>query len=86
MRAAQPQEKLDFGGQRAMIHAMDLDDLFAKRPDDPLSQIGRQDLDPFSVEELEERILILEAEMARVKEKLEGAVHFRSHADALFKK
>lgn len=69
-----------------MIQTMDLDDLFAKRPDDPLLQIGRQDLDPFSVEELEERMLVLEAELARVKEKLVGAVHFRSHADALFRK
>ncbi len=69
-----------------MICGMDLDDLFAKRPDDPLLQLGRQDLDPFSVAELEERIAILNAELARVSQKLAGAVDFRSHADGLFKK
>ncbi len=65
---------------------MDLDELFAKRPDDPLVQVARQDLDPFSVEELKERAALLEAEIARVNQKIQGAVNFRSSADALFKK
>ncbi len=65
---------------------MDLDELFAKRPGDPLIQLARQDLDPFSVEELQERIAVLEAELMRVKQKMEGAVNFRASADALFKK
>jgi uncharacterized small protein (DUF1192 family) len=64
---------------------MDLDDLFAKRPDDPLVKLSRQDLDPFSVEELAERVALLEQELSRVKQKLEGAVNFRASADALFK-
>jgi uncharacterized small protein (DUF1192 family) len=64
---------------------MDLDDLFAKRPDDPLVKLSRQDLDPFSVEELAERVALLEQELRRVKQKLEGAVNFRASADALFK-
>jgi uncharacterized small protein (DUF1192 family) len=71
---------------RGMIHAMDLDELFAKRPDDPLVALARQDLDPFSVEELKERAEILEAELLRVNQKMQGAVNFRSSADALFKK
>jgi uncharacterized small protein (DUF1192 family) len=65
---------------------MDLDELFAKRPDDPLVAASKQDLDPLSVEELDERITLLEAELTRVKQKKEGAVNFRASADALFKK
>ncbi len=65
---------------------MDLDDLFAKRPDDPLVQLSRQDLDPFSLEELEERTVLLEQELSRVKLKIEGVVNFRASADALFRK
>ncbi len=64
---------------------MDLDELFAKRPDDPLVQMSRQDLDPFSVDELHERVALLEAELARVNQKIQGAVNFRASADSLFK-
>lgn len=64
---------------------MDLDDLFARRPDDPLTQLVKQDLDPLSVDELRERVAILESEVARVKAKIEGAVNFRASADGLFK-
>ena len=64
---------------------MDLDELFAKRPDDPLTLLCKQDLDPLSVEELEERVEILAGEIARVKAKIEGAVKFRASADALYK-
>ncbi len=64
---------------------MDLDDLFAKRTDDPMLQLMRQDLDPLSVDELKERITLLEAELLRVNQKIKGAVNFRSSADALFK-
>lgn len=65
---------------------MDLDDLFAKSPGDPLVQIARQDLDPYSVDELQERIAVLEAEIARVRQKIEGAVNHRASADAIFKR
>ena len=65
---------------------MDLDELFPDKPDDPLTLLGRQDLDPLSVEELHARIALLEAEIARVKSKLEAAVTFRASADDLFKK
>ncbi|WP_114952558.1 DUF1192 domain-containing protein [Sphingosinicella terrae] len=65
---------------------MDLDELFPDKPDDPLTLLARQDLDPFSVEELEARILLLEAEVARVKLKLQNAVNFRASADELFRK
>ena len=65
---------------------MDFDELFPDKPDDPLKLLTRQDLDPLSVEELEARIALLEAEIARVKAKLEASVNFRSSADQLFKK
>jgi uncharacterized small protein (DUF1192 family) len=65
---------------------MDLDELFPDKPDDPLKLLTRQDLDPLSVDELHARIAILEAEIARVKAKLESAVNFRSTADELFRK
>ena len=35
---------------------MDLEDLFPSKPDDPLVALGRQDLDPMSIDELKERI------------------------------
>ena len=66
--------------------AMDLEELFPDKPDDPLALLTRQDLDPLSVEELEARIAILEAEIARVRAKLENSVNFRASADELFKK
>jgi uncharacterized small protein (DUF1192 family) len=65
---------------------MDLDELFPSKPEDPLTQLTRQDLDPLSVEELQERIAVLEGEIARVGAKLEAAVDYRATAEALFKK
>ena len=46
---------------------MDIEDLFPSKPGDPLKELARQDLDPMSVDELDERIAALEAEIARVK-------------------
>ena len=66
--------------------AMDLDELFPDKPDDPLKLLTKQDLDPLSVDELHARIIVLETEIARVKAKLENAVNFRASADELFKK
>jgi uncharacterized small protein (DUF1192 family) len=66
--------------------AMDLDELFPDKPDDPLKLLARQDLDPLSVEELEARIALLEAEIVRVRAKLQASVNFRASADELFKK
>lgn len=65
---------------------MDLDELFPDKPDDPLTLLTKQDLDPLSVEELQARIAILEAEIARVKAKLDASVSFRASADELFKR
>ena len=66
--------------------AMDLDELFPDKPDDPLRLLTKQDLDPLSVDELHDRIAVLEAEIARVKAKLDSSVSFRASADDLFKR
>ena len=65
---------------------MDLDDLFAKRPGDPLALLVKQDLDPLSVTELHERVTVLEMEIARVNQKITGAVNHKASADSLFKR
>ena len=65
---------------------MDLDELFPSKPDDPLTQLTKQDLDPLSVEELEARIATLEGEIARVRAKMDAAVKFRASADEIFRK
>jgi uncharacterized small protein (DUF1192 family) len=65
---------------------MDTEEILPRRADDPLVALGRQDLDPFSVEELHARIEALEAEVARVRLKIESAVNHRASADALFKR
>jgi uncharacterized small protein (DUF1192 family) len=65
---------------------MDLDELFPDKPGDPLVLLTRQDLDPLSVEELEERIAKLEAEIERVRAKMNAAINHRASADELFKK
>lgn len=65
---------------------MDWDELLPNKPDDPLVLLGKQDLDPLSVEDLHARIAALEAEIARVKAKLESSVNFRETAESLFKK
>lgn len=64
---------------------MEMDDL-PRRTDDPAAQLSRQDLDPFSVAELDERIAMLEAEIARCKQKKERAVNHRASADSLFRR
>ena len=65
---------------------MDLEELFPSKPEDPLAQLVKQDLDPLSVEELEERIHTLEGEIERVRAKIAFAVNHRASAEALFKK
>jgi uncharacterized small protein (DUF1192 family) len=65
---------------------MDLEELFPSKPDDPLTQLVKQDLDPLSVEELEERIRTLEGEIERVRAKMTAAINHRASAEALFRK
>ncbi|HEY8433028.1 MAG TPA: DUF1192 domain-containing protein [Sphingomicrobium sp.] len=65
---------------------MDLDELFPSKPDDPLVALGKQDLDPMSIEELHSRIDALKDEIGRVQAHMERAQAHRSAADELFKK
>ena len=65
---------------------MDLEDLFPSKPDDPLVALGKQDLDPMSMDELKERIETLKAEIARVEAHMNRAETHRSAAEELFKK
>jgi uncharacterized small protein (DUF1192 family) len=65
---------------------MDDDDFFSSRPQDPLTLLARQDLGPFSIDELKERIELLKAEVARVEQHMVDATRHRSAADDLFKK
>ncbi|MFL6727816.1 MAG: DUF1192 domain-containing protein [Sphingomicrobium sp.] len=65
---------------------MDLEELFPSKPDDPLVALAKQDLDPISIDELQERIELLKAEVARVEAHIERVRTHRSAAEELFKK
>ncbi|WCT72798.1 DUF1192 domain-containing protein [Sphingomonas naphthae] len=66
---------------------MDLDELFAKKgPGDPLVALLAQDLDRLSLEELEERIAALEAEVGRCRARISSAVNHRATAENLFRR
>ena len=65
---------------------MDVDDSLPRKARDLVAELNKQDLDPFSVEELEERIASLEAEIARSRGKMQRAVNHRASADALFRR
>jgi uncharacterized small protein (DUF1192 family) len=65
---------------------MDADDLSPKGVSDPLVMLQRQDLDPFSVDELKARVVTLETEIARIKTKIDAAVNHRASAEGLFKR
>lgn len=62
------------------------DDLFPSKPDDPLVLLARQDLDPFSQDELAVRIEALKAEISRVERHMTAVDRHRAAADALFKR
>jgi len=66
--------------------SMEADENLPLRRDDPLANLARQDLDPLSVDELQERIATLKSEILRCEGKIDFANRHRSVADALFKK
>ena len=49
-----------------------------------LNAVGREDLDLYAVEELQERIVTLEAEIARVHRAMDTKAAKKNAADALF--
>lgn len=62
------------------------DDNLPRPRGDAASKLAAEDLSPYSQDELEERIALLEAEIARVEQhRLKAAAH-RNAADALFRK
>jgi uncharacterized small protein (DUF1192 family) len=65
---------------------MDIEDLFPNKPGDPLVELARQDLDPLSIGELDERIAALKEEIARVEAHIARVTAHRSAAEELFKK
>ena len=65
---------------------MDLDDLFSGKPVDPLVELGRQDLGPLSVAELEARIAALREEITRTETHMAETARHKASADALFAK
>lgn len=64
---------------------MDADDFFSSRPVEPLVLLAKQDLDPLSVDELDERVIALEAEIMRTKARRQYAVNHKASAEQLFK-
>lgn len=62
---------------------MDEDDRPITRSD-AAGQLAREDLAPYSQDELAQRIALLEAEIARVKDHRDKAAAHRTAADALF--
>lgn len=73
---------LDASGSARYLFAMNDEDL--PRPSEPLTLVVKEDLDRLSVDELEARADVLEAEAKRTRAKLSGAKDFRANADALF--
>ncbi len=57
-----------------------------RRRTDALAELAREDLDKLSVADLDDRIAVLKAELARTETKRGAAAAFKSAADALFKK
>ena len=51
---------------------------------DAASRLAAEDLAPYSQDELDERVALLEAEIARVKAHRDKAAAHRAAADALF--
>ena len=64
---------------------MDEEDL-PRRKGDAADQLGREDLDSYSQDELDARIALLEAEIVRVRAHRDKAAAHRLAADALFGK
>lgn len=65
---------------------MDMDDELPRSSTDPLAMLVKQDLDPFSVDELDGRIALLRKEIERCEARKKFAVSHRANADDLFRK
>lgn len=65
---------------------MDDDENLPRNANDPVALLVKQDLDPLSVDELEQRISLLKSEISRCEAKKSFAVTHRASAESLFKK
>jgi len=65
---------------------MDEDENAPRNANDPLVLLLKQDLDPFSVDELDQRISLLRSEISRCEAKKSFAVTHRASAENLFKR
>lgn len=65
---------------------MDEDENLPRNANDPLVLLLKQDLDPFSVDELDQRISLLRSEISRCEAKKSFAVTHRASAENLFKR
>ena len=65
---------------------MDEDENLPRNANDPLALLLKQDLDPFSVAELDQRISLLKSEISRCEAKKNFAVTHRASAENLFKR
>ncbi|WP_417622028.1 DUF1192 domain-containing protein [Parasphingorhabdus sp.] len=64
---------------------MDDDENLPRNANDPVALLIKQDLDPLSVNELDQRISLLKSEISRCEAKKSSAVSHRANAENLFK-
>lgn len=62
-----------------------MDDDLPRSKGDAASLLARESLDPYSQDELAERIALLEAEIARIRAHRDKAAAHRAAADVLFR-
>jgi uncharacterized small protein (DUF1192 family) len=81
-------DRIHIDSKRSPVNTcpMEADDNLPLRQQDPLTLLMRQDLDPLSIAELDERIAGLKSEITRCEAKISAASSHRSVADQLFKK
>ena len=65
---------------------MDDDENLPRNANDPVALLVKQDLDPLSVDELDQRISLLKSEISRCEAKKSFAVIHRASAENLFKR
>jgi uncharacterized small protein (DUF1192 family) len=63
-----------------------MDDELPRPKGDAATALAKESLDPYSLVELDERVMLLEAEIARIRAHRDKAAAHRSAADALFGK
>ncbi len=65
---------------------MEPDESLSRLRADAAQKLGTEDIDPYSLDELDARIALCRAEIARCEARKEFAARHRASADALFRK